>query len=118
MRCRCAQFLFCTCRQEQKALVKLAGSSSSTDAAGYNSLNITAVDIWLFGLLLLNTFLGSYGLLDLLTKEQLSEVRIHLKCKINLYMKTFLQRFTELQQYYSDNRSLCDLVQKCLEVCI
>ena len=78
MRCKC-DFLLCTCHQEQKAFVKLAGSSSSSDATDYSSLYITALDIWSFGCLLLNTFLGKYGPLDLITEEQLSKVRPYLK---------------------------------------
>ena len=81
-RCECNDLLYCTCHEQQKPVVKLGDFSSSSDVIGWESLFITAVDIWSFGYLLIAIFLGKHRPLAL-TTEQVNKVII----KLSLYLK-------------------------------
>ena len=73
-RCQCQDLLFCTCRHQQKAVIKL-GKFSSLDVTSDETVSNTAGDIWSFGCFLLETFLNKCEPLDIVVEEHIIEVR-------------------------------------------
>ena len=72
-RCQCQDLLFCTCHQQQKAIIKL-GKFSSLDITRGETVSDTAGDVWSFGCFLLETLLNKCEPLDIVVEEHIIEV--------------------------------------------